>query len=1000
MPPVVPKSPGVYNPAKHRFMMSQRQFYTAAPGCGKTHHLALAAQAQILAGIPVHRLLALTVHPPAAQALRDMLVEKTGQAVPTTTLRRRALTLLQEHPRAAGLPEGWDETALLSGIDRRWLIRRAWIKAGDAPHSLYWRRAEQPGALDWVSILFDHFSDWCGTAEPQNLPPIAPHDARLDELWRAYQGYLRLCYEHGVVAFGEVFGRAADALRKLTHESSYGPAVLLLDDLDLFKPAELLFVEQLIGPQTSVFAASATAFDPASPLAHDHFVQRWCSALGFQATASESVDVLRPTLRFAEYPSPDDEVHAVAQRIAAEHGRDNVAVVPFDHELAKLLQRTLPQYGVPIEGEEPRDGYTLALAPLALAGLRLLAGHALTIAETIGLLRDPALGLSPADAQVVVDATERLHFQPLSLGAATGAMRWPETLSLEGQLCLQTIRAVSENIRQAGELPSVQLQRWLSELGIEERAWARTRAALEPWAVTVDRQHWTRLLGFLKQSEALRAALGEPLPASEAVEVWTSAQALVQAHGKPHGHAVRIWQPAELGGCSADVVFAIGLHEGALPAPVQPLPLVDDAALAATFADLPGFVPPQAHDRAAGWLRGHRLLERTVGRARSVVYLSYSAADRQGRSRLPSLILAAYVEAHSDQRGRLQVGAELTALADVPTEVLRRPKEYAATALLPTAAPLEHTTVRGTASPFFVTPSAIEDYFNCPRRCFYARQLHLYDVASSPRQALGNVVHDALHELLQEARHLGPSEARARQLIAKHWIHEEQRWGSRLKQTVFRQLAEQAATQMARYESDQGNGAAAYLAGEVTFRWTLPGTDVTVTGRIDRIDRTPDGLHVIDYKLGKHSPSISDLLHEFIRPPDADDTWRPSDIQLPIYALAVEQGELAGLERLPGERVRSAGQIYPLELYTATGRVSTKGRRIIELVEHASGCAVCEPPSSGKPSQLCRAQLAAVEADVRAAVELMRAGEWEPQPREGSQTCASCTFRPICLAPQ
>ncbi len=55
--------------------------------------------------------------------------------------------------------------------------------------------------------------------------------------------------------------------------------------------------------------------------------------------------------------------------------------------------------------------------------------------------------------------------------------------------------------------------------------------------------------------------------------------------------------------------------------------------------------------------------------------------------------------------------------------------------------------------------------------------------------------------------------------------------------------------------------------------------------RIDRIDEMPDGsLAVIDYKTSASVPSPSSWLGD-----------RPSDPQLPLYALAVEQQGTADL---------------------------------------------------------------------------------------------------------
>lgn len=1002
MPRIVLNWRAVYNPSKYRDMMPPRHIFTAAYRCGKTHDLAQAARSELQAGCSLDRTLGLTTQRPSAQVLRDVLSQATQMSVPVTTVRRRALTLLEAHPQAAGLPSGWDENAILSGIDRRLLIRKAWMQVGQASHSLYQERGDQPGALDWVTLLFDRFSDWCGTSDPLSLPALQPTEHRLAELWQAYCAYLQLCRQYHVVAFNEVFNRAVDTLRTPRISNEARLALLLLDDLDLFQPAELLFTAKLVGPETAVFATMTATPDAGSPLALDQFLCSWAQQLHLTVSSSAGIPSNQPTLVASEYLTPDDEVHVIAQQIAAS-GRhmqrwDECAIVAFDQQLVPLLQRVLPQYGVPVEGQESRDGYTLALAPIAYAGLKLIAGQALTDSETIAVLRQPALGLSVADTHAVVASVQHEHFQPFSNPFTAGERRWPATLSTAGRLRLEAIQTATASARAAHKPVSHILQTWLHDLGLEENCWARTAAALEPWAVELDRRHWTRLLAFINESEKLRAALGTPLTPAEAVELWPSAQALIQPVGKTHPHAVHIWQPTNLGGCTARVIFAVGLHEAALPPPEQPVPFGDDAALDSAFGQLPGFVAPQTTDRAAAWLRGQRALQRALSRAGESVYVSYSITDRQGRRRLPSPLLATHLGTFSDRHGRLHGVNVGDTLHHVP---LGGRQPAATPGDLPLARELLHVLPAGIEPPFEVTPSAIEDYFTCPRRCFYARELRLYDVASSPRQTLGNVVHDALNALLSQAPSAPISEHRAVQLIAEHWVADEQRWGSQLKQAVFRQLAEQAASQFARYELEHGNAGTTFLGAELEVRWMLPGSNIMLKGRIDRIDRTSAGLHVVDYKLGRHSPSLDKLLAEFVRPTSDDQHWRPADIQLPVYALAVEHGEIDGMERLPGERVVSVAQLYPLELYTPTGRVSAKGHRVIEIVQHGDPCGVCAGPvKTGKTAKLCHAQLAEVLVEVRKAVDLMRAGAWQPEPRDGSKTCASCNFRAICPAPQ
>ncbi|WP_026369299.1 PD-(D/E)XK nuclease family protein [Kallotenue papyrolyticum] len=971
--------------------MPHRRLICAAHGCGKTEHLIRAARQAQAAGVPVRCMLALTVHASAAAGLRDRLRAALNADVPVTTLRRRALSLLAGDPPAAALPPDWQEDEVLSGIDRRLLIRRAWAAVAAERASLWHARSDQPGALDWVARLFDLFSTWAGSADPGQVPPLLPTaDPGLAELWHAYRGYLELCYTYGVVGFAEIVNRARDALRRRPLQP---PRLLLLDDLDLFDPAELLFVSALIGPQTEVIATACGPPDAQSALAAERFLAAWLAQHGCVLEHDATTSSAAPRLGLGEYPTPEDEAEAIIAAIAAQDDPAACAIIAFDSELPVLLRRCAARVGVPLAGMAQRDGYTLALAPLALAGLKLIAAQPLSATEQQALLRHPALGLPPADARLLAEEVRLARAAPLEPDTPL-----PAGLSAAGQARLALIRQATGAARASALPPSARLSRWLEATELAAHAWQQTDAALSAAEAQIDRRLWARLIGFLEQTERLRQRLGLPFTPADAVEVFGAAQALVEPESPPLAGAVQLWSPAELGGRAARHVFITGLHEGALPPPPIALPLIDEAALVAACRELPGFVPPQLEDRAATWLRGLRALQRAVGRARVAAHLSYSRANREGARRLPSPLLAAYLGLTPDRSGSLTAAADQAGLA---CATAAQPVTRRGVPLLQPGAPLRCEGARAPESPFVVTPSQIEDWFACPRRCFYARRLRLDDVVSAPRQALGQIVHAALHHLLRVARGAPIDDRRALALLDECWDDDLRFWGTPLRARVFRRLAEQAVLNLARFERERSDGAA-FIAGELELRWALPHSDSLLRARLDRIDADVHGLHIIDYKLGSQSPSLRALLGEWLPPAQADPArWRPGDLQLPLYALALEQGAAVDLA-LPSSRVRSVTLIYPLALYNEAGRPSATGVRRVEIIDHGDNCAACSARAApqGRVALLCRRQLAMIETWARRAVEAMRADVWQPDPRDGQQTCARCPFRAICPDPR
>jgi hypothetical protein len=694
-----------------------------------------------------------------------------------------------------------------------------------------------------------------------------------------------------------------------------------------------------------------------------------------------------PQYVYVACPSPQHEADAIARTIAtsfepgsrfADH-----AVICFDPDLIPLLRRTLPQWSIAVDGMDARDAYAPALAPLLLAGMRLIAGTPMVPAELAGYLRHPGLGLDPGDAHVLVGAVAAgaSSVDPLML-----LERWSrEDRAGESRRHLRQIVDITASLRAAELAPSAKLQHWLGALGCRAATNAAVADGLEPWESKADAELIDRWLGFLQRSERLRAAWGEAMSDAAAMEVLAGSQALVEPIARPLADAVSLWQPDQLGGCTASVVWLAGLHEHALPKRSSPLAWVRPEALA-ELDWLPGFVPQLQDDRAARWERGLRMLERALGRAGQQAALSWSQTDLRGHRRLRSPLLDFWLQDNAVPPAA-HASSRQSGLVAWP----RRSNRL----LVCEPVPVEHE-LTTTEAAFATSPSAVEDFLICPRRYFYARVLNLYDVVASSRQALGQVVHAALRDL----KAVGEASMSSSALVEQHWPGGQQRFGTRLREAAFRRLAEQAVAHVAAFDAEYGT--TEFVGGEVGFHWEIAPM-VELRGTIDRIDRDGDGLIVVDYKLGATSPSITALLGMFAPPEEAQAAnWRPSDLQLPLYALAIEQG--ATLEALvaPGERVTTVGLVYPLQLYTARGKPAAAGRRMLRIVDHLPGCEACAPREGRKRTDgiLCRDQLGRIADRARAAIAEMRAGTITPDPIDGPRTCASCAFRHICPAPQ
>jgi DNA helicase-2/ATP-dependent DNA helicase PcrA len=239
--------------------------------------------------------------------------------------------------------------------------------------------------------------------------------------------------------------------------------------------------------------------------------------------------------------------------------------------------------------------------------------------------------------------------------------------------------------------------------------------------------------------------------------------------------------------------------------------------------------------------------------------------------------------------------------------------------------------------PLSLSYSQLDDYISCPLRY---RLRHVVRVPTPQHHALvlGNALHQAVaafHSARMRGRTM--SEAELMDVFATHWSsegflsreHEEARYASG-----------QAA--LRRFLEDQlHDGAALPVAVERPFSVRL-GRD-TVRGRYDRLDETPEGTVITDYK----SSDVRD-------PKKAAEKARDS-LQLQLYALAhqAETGELP-----------AAVELHFLES-GVTGRVTP------------------DP-----------ARLEKTRKVLEAAADGIRAGHFEARPNYLS--CGYCPFRDIC----
>lgn len=211
-----------------------------------------------------------------------------------------------------------------------------------------------------------------------------------------------------------------------------------------------------------------------------------------------------------------------------------------------------------------------------------------------------------------------------------------------------------------------------------------------------------------------------------------------------------------------------------------------------------------------------------------------------------------------------------------------------------------------------VSPSQLKDYLACPFRFYLKRVLGLEAVDGSQRELTPADLGNVLHRILKSFVHSAVADSRDAGEIAGWLLAQLDReaatcYGSQPLFSVALQV--ESMRQRLRAFADvqsglRGEGWRIIAAEEeITPEWGAKLGEVTLNGKIDRIDRNEKSgtLRVIDYKTsqlergpaGAHVKKASplDLDDEHNRWKCFDDkrgkSYRWLDLQLPLYALAV-----------------------------------------------------------------------------------------------------------------
>jgi RecB family exonuclease len=208
-----------------------------------------------------------------------------------------------------------------------------------------------------------------------------------------------------------------------------------------------------------------------------------------------------------------------------------------------------------------------------------------------------------------------------------------------------------------------------------------------------------------------------------------------------------------------------------------------------------------------------------------------------------------------------------------------------------------------------ISPTALQSWAACPFRYFLGHVLRVSET-EKPEETLtlsalerGNLIHRALEEFVREAP---PRATPDQPWSAEEWdlllaigerlCHEAEQAGLTGQPLLWKLARERILRDLAGFlnKDEELRAELGVVPAEVELSFGLrdadeplvlsleDGRSIAFRGRIDRVDRAPDGsrLLVLDYKTG--STSIYTRLH-------IDPVRRGKLLQLPIYALAARQ---------------------------------------------------------------------------------------------------------------
>ena len=161
-----------------------------------------------------------------------------------------------------------------------------------------------------------------------------------------------------------------------------------------------------------------------------------------------------------------------------------------------------------------------------------------------------------------------------------------------------------------------------------------------------------------------------------------------------------------------------------------------------------------------------------------------------------------------------------------------------------------------------LSASAIDTYKDCPLKFRLGKIDGVPQTAKKPELVFGNIIHAVLQRFHEPDKEI--TEKRILRILDEEWKSGD--FDYTVREQKFK---EQGKEMLIRYQNHISLYPPEVLKREEKFSFDIG--PITIWGAIDRIDKSPDGIEIIDYKTSKVSTSAK------------------SSLQLAIYSMYLEQ---------------------------------------------------------------------------------------------------------------